>query len=468
MLDFLNKFLSPPIKAKQYNVTPNMENLLNRIIWGQFVNDLVVWYDGNQLEFINKGYQGNATVYAIVNKIANKASTVELNVFKPNSKSKQFKNLKQSGKDLDLAQSRVIKKGLDYVNESDDFYKLLRKPNKMQTFSEFLREYNIWKKVTGEVFIYGVGPGSDSRNFGKYTELVFLPSHLVELKLNTTGINLSDPVLGYKLSIGDQFITIPKEDVLHIKETNLTWDLNGAQLRGMPPLLAGKIALQKSNSGMESGAKSNENQGAKGIVSPNITNPELFLDAIQREKLDQQVELRVNGKANRDKVVTSGLPLQYTQIGLSPVAMDLIAGLQYDDEKLCGIFGVHPVLFRPTATRAELEVAQKALVTDVVIPELNLFEEKLAEWLNPKYKTNYKIDFDTSSFPELQPDLKLIMDAYKDKSTITTDELRVMLGFDEIGTDAAKSLWISNSFTPLDEAYDAGAADFGDFTGNNA
>ena len=125
-----------------------------------------------------------------------------------------------------------------------------------------------------------------------------------------------------------------------------------------------------------------------------------------------------------------------------------------------------PVLFRPTATRAELEVAQKALVTDVVIPELNLFEEKLAEWLNPKYKTNYKIDFDTSSFPELQPDLKLIMDAYKDKSTITTDELRVMLGFDEIGSEAAKSLWIGTNLMPLDEAFDQGSADFGDYTGN--
>jgi phage portal protein BeeE len=147
--------------------------------------------------------------------------------------------------------------------------------------------------------------------------------------------------------------------------------------------------------------------------------------------------------------------------------MDLIAGMQYDDEKLCGIFGVHPVLFRPTATRAELEVAQKALVTDVVIPELNLFEEKLAEWLNPKYKTNYKIDFDTSSFPELQPDLKLIIEAYGDNETVSKDELRTMLGFDEIGTPAAQTLWVSNNKTPLDEAYDAGAADFGDFTGTN-
>lgn len=465
MLEAIKQFLAPP-QTKDFRLTPNTENLLNKIIWGQFVNDLIVWYDGKQEKFIKEGYQKNAMVYAIVTKIADKASDCELQVFKENKKAKQYKSLKSTAKDLDIAKSRLVRKGLDYIPKSDPFHELLSKPNKRQSFAEFIKEVNTWLNVTGEVFIYGAGPGEESRNASKYQEMYCMPSHLVEIKMDTMLTNLSDPVLGYKLSIGDQWITIPKEDVLHIKLTNLEWDLNGSQLRGQSPLLAGMNTLMKNNLGIEAGAKSNKNQGAKGIVSPNINNPELFLDAVQREKLDQGVEKRINGTTNRDKVVTSGIPLQYTQIGLSPVAMDLIESLRYDDEKLCGLWGLHPVLFRPTATRAELEVAQKALVTDVVMPFLNLIERKLEEWLNPKFGTDYVIEFDTSSYPELQPDVKMIMDAYRDNATITKNELRVMLGFDEREEAGANTLWVGSNMMPIDQAMDMINPDFGDFTGN--
>lgn len=465
MIRAIKNYISP--KEKQFQlVTPNVENLLNKIIWGPFVNDLIVWYNADQKKFIEEGYQKNAMVYAIIRKIADKAKTADLQVFKPNGQkaAKDYRSKKYSTNEIQFAHSKIVKrKQMDFVQDSDPLATLLRNPNRKQSIEEFIDEVATWFYTTGEVFIYGVGPGEDSRNFGKYRELYCLPSHLVEIKMDTTGINLSDPVLGYKLSIGDQWITIPKEDVLHIKETTLEWDVNGSQLRGQPRLLAGAQTLLKNNLGTEAGAKSNKNQGAKGIVSPNVNNPELFLDSVQREKLDQGVEERINGTSNRDKVVASGLPLQYTQIGLSPVAMDLIASMNYDDEKLCGLWGVHPVIFRPTATRAELEVAQKSLVTDVILPFLNLLERKLESWLNPKFGTDYLIEFDVSSFPEMQPDVKLIMDAYKDNATITKNELRVMLGWDELQGEGVNTLWVDSNKMPIEEAVRSLAADFSDF-----
>ena len=466
MLKALKYLLSDnePQQKMLGRVTPNVENLLNRIIYGQFINDSVIWFDGKQEEFIKQGYQKNATVYAIVRKIADKVKTAELQVFKPNKEKNRFKSLKYSGKDLSFHHSKILKKEMEYVLESDMFYELLNKPNPRQSFTDFIDEAATWYYSTGEVFIYGVGPGEDSRNAGKYTEMYCLPSYLVEIVLDSNRANLSDPVLGYKLRLGDNTIIIPKEDVLHIKETNLEWDLNGSQLRGQPRLLAGANILLKNNLGVEAGAKSNKNQGAKGIVTPDIANPEYLLDPVQMEQLSQQVDKRVNGTANRDKIAVSGLPMKYSQIGLSAVAMDLIESLKYDDEKLCNLYGVHPVLFRPTATRAELEVAQKALVTDVVMPFLNIFERSLENWLNPVFGTNYSIDFDTSSFPELQPDVKLIMDAYRDNATITKNELRLMLGFSEIDSDGANTLWVKSSDVPIDEAMISLSADFSDFT----
>lgn len=467
MIRTIKEYLQPTVKAKE--LSPNIENLLNKIVWGPFINDLIVWYDGKQEHFIKDGYQKNAMVYAIIRKIADKSKTADLQVFKPAKQTtrKSYRSKKYSSDQLLFAQSKVTRvKEMDLVPDADPLRTLLAKPNSKQGSQQFLDEVATWFYTTGEVFIYGVGPGSDSRNSGKYSELVCLPSHLVTIKMDTTGINLQDPILGYKLTIGDQWITIPKEDVLHIKETNLQWDMNGSQLRGQPRLLAGDTVLMKNNLGIEAGAKSNKNQGAKGIVSPNVNNPELFLDSIQREKLDQSVESRINGTVNRDKVVTSGLPLQYTQIGLSPVAMDLIESLHYDDEKLCGLYGLHPVLFRPTATRAELEVAQKSMVTDVILPFLNLLEGELEGWLNPKFGTNHIIEYDVSSFPEMQPDVKMIMDSYRDNGTITKNELRVMLGWDELEGAGVNTLWIESNKLPIEEAMISGGGDFSDFTPN--
>jgi len=104
MLEAIKSFLGTPKTKNLQQVTPNTENLLNKIIWGQFVNDLVIFFDGKQEEFIKQGYQKNAMVYSIVTKIADKASECELQVFKKSTKAKEYKNLKYSAKDLNIAQ----------------------------------------------------------------------------------------------------------------------------------------------------------------------------------------------------------------------------------------------------------------------------------------------------------------------------------------------------------------------------
>jgi hypothetical protein len=56
------------------------------------------------------------------------------------------------------------------------------------------------------------------------------------------------------------------------------------------------------------------------------------------------------------------------------------------------------------------------------------------------------------------------MDAYRDNATVTKNELRVMLGFDELEEDGANTLWVGSNQIPLREAMDSISADFSDFT----
>jgi HK97 family phage portal protein len=458
MLGLIKQYLAnTETKNLQFTPTPNTENLLNRILLGQYLNNLIVWYDPTLQNIVDEGYRGNAMVYSIIRKISDKAKVAELQVFKATSNQKKYKSFKYHVDDIVRSQGRVFKKKeLELVEGNDDVHILIQRPNFRQSTSEFIDDCCTWWNTSGEIFIYGVGPEVGQRA-GKYSEMYVLPSHLMEIIQG----DMFNPIVGYKMAIGDQMIVFPAEDILHIKSFNPDWDIQGSQLRGQAPLLAGLKFLKKNNSGVQAGANSNENQGAKGLVSPSITNPEMYLDAVQMEEFRQGIDKRLNGTDNISKIIASGMPLQYTQIGLSPVALDLIAGLDYDDKKLCGLWGINPVIFEPTATQANLMHAQKALVTDVVMPFLNMLEQKLGEWINAKFKTDYVLDFDVTSYPELAPDVEKIINTYGKSIAFTPNELREMVGFDNSEYPGLDDHWITSSMVTVKEA--AINPDFSDF-----
>lgn len=457
------KILDSILKPKFYEPTRDGGNLLDRALLGFTMNNLIIMYDGKTETYIRKGYQGNAMVYSIIRKLSEKRKEAQLQVFKKKSgaKSNKYKSLKHSANVDNISKSLFFrKKEMDFVSERDPLAMLIAKPNPKQNTPQFLEDISHWWDISGEVFIYGFKP-ENGLNRGKVTYMYVLPSHLMEIIQG----DLVTPIKGYKLRIGDQTIVFPPEDILHIKTFNPEWSINGTQLRGQPPLLAGTNFLQKNNAGVMSGMRSNENDGAKGVISP---DGRLGAEAMMQqpdvlENTRQAIEKKINGLENKSKVIPTGLPMQYTQIGLSPQAMDLIKSLEYDDEKLCGIWGVNPVIFKPTATQANLEIAQKALVTDCCLPFLNMIEKELTDWLSPMYGGGYVLDFDTTSYAELQPDVERILNTYGKWYGVTANELRPMLGFDESEDPAMNMHWMPSNLIPSSEAIAGGGADFGDF-----
>jgi len=454
MIKALRNYINPQISS------PPDKNLLNEIVYPYFNNNgVIVWYDGTQQTFIDQGYKGNALVYSIIRKIADKGKVCPVYVFKKTGKEKKYKGAKYSAKELSRAQSLVFRtKELTDVPVSDPLKTLLESPNPRQTWSEFLSDMFTWYDTSGEVFIYGMTP-ENGLNKGKVQEMYVMPSNYVELVQGGT----FEPVRGYKLAIGNQSIEIPNSMVCHIKTTNLTWDLQGSQLRGQSPILAGLKTVQGNSESVTAQTNAYQNQGAKGIISPNVQNPEMWPTPAQREAIDNRVDERINGSANINRVVASSLPLRYDAIGLSPVALGIIESQNMSLQTLCGLWGLNPVLFQPNATNANLEGAQKALVTDVIMPRLQLFEEKLTEWLTVGYGGDYVIDFDTSSYAELQPDIELIFKTFGNSPAINLNELRTMVGFDESEYEGMNDHWISSSLVPLKDALNS-QADFVDFT----
>jgi hypothetical protein len=94
-----------------------------------------------------------------------------------------------------------------------------------------------------------------------------------------------------------------------------------------------------------------------------------------------------------------------------------------------------------------------------------MIEEKMTDWIKKSYGNDYVIDFDISSYSELQPDVQIILDTYGKSPYYTGNEVRSLLNWDASEDPAMDIHWIPQNLIPSSEAMGGGATDFVDFNG---
>jgi len=449
MIDLFSKLLNLEVQPQRRD-TEDL-NKLYKAFFGMYnFSGTVTWLDNKSQTFIDEGYKGNAMIYSVVNKIMMKDSEPILQAFKnkPDRKKKFNSATKYKNTPLAQAESRLyLKKELELV-ESSDITNLIKNPNKSQTWYSFFQDVSLYWRMTGEYFIYGIpiGIGRDSE---KFSQMFVLPSHLVEIVQG----DMFKPVLGYKFKIGDQSVEIGVENVLHVKTPNPTWNLQGSQLRGQSALLAGLKYLQKNNEAITSLYRAMQNEGAKGFVSPDMRNPEEWFSPEQLFSLKDSIQKGVEGAQNKNKISAFGVPLRYHDIGKTPTDLDTLKGLDYDFKIFCNLWGVNPAIFSDDPKYDNMLEAKKSLVTDVSMPFLNQFEQEFYRFLAPRYKGECdSLEFDTTVYSELQPDVKMILDTYGKSPAFTWNEVRVMLDWEEIEGEEGNIHWVPTNLIPAQDA----------------
>ena len=416
-------------------------------------NNPVVFYNFGQEDYIKRGYSQNAEVYKIIKKITDKCaiSVPYLYIDNGDVKSRKYRNFRQSSVATEHIKKNLwVAKALEYADEGEQLSKLLKQPNEYQSWIEMIELFRIFYFVQGEAFL--IRETADDK--GLAVSLSVAPANMMRHEVGGDG-QISRWILDLGRGKSRTFEGDDLKDVFQLKMANPNFDPSGTHLRGMSPLLAGLKYLQLDDYSLEAWLKSMQNEGAKGIVSPNHNNPDLWLTEPQVKATEERVEQKIHGAHNKNKVVVSGMPLQYTQIGLSPDALNIIQGMDAAQVRLCDLWGVPPVLFNPEPTYANQPVAAKRLVNDVILPYLNKEEDALNRWLVEPFaiaeNKKFIIDYDTSLFDELRPTDDEIK-ALERKTSL--NELRVMLGYDEYESgdkDPADMIFIQSGFVPLDD-----------------
>lgn len=430
-------------------VTSWFQSLFNRAtgwrIWNIGVREVLP--DINAERAITEGYNANSAVYSIIKADAEKFASIPRYVADAKKLAEKRRKVPLQFKSLIKAEAIVT----DSVKQTLD--KLLNRPNPYQGQAAFFKTVRSYYKTCGEAFIWlnrGETDGLDDGTIASMPvlEMYPLPSYRMEI--------VPDPenlwgVAGYILDAGGIKIPFKKSEIIHWKDTNLTFDtVTKEHLRGMPGLKPGAADLQQNNDATRSSIRMYKNDGSKGAM---------FNKDLSKATPTQETQIRnvIDRKINNNDVKGAVAALQgewgYIDLGKTSVDLELLKGKEMSMKQLCFLFGVPYTLFDPNTAWANSEWQQKNWVSNRIIPASTELDDELNRVLLRAFALEGKfiIQCDYSQLPEMQADMKALTEWLKEAWWITPNEKRDLMGYEKSDEPLMEEFWVPNGLTPMSQ-----------------
>lgn len=398
-------------------------------------NELTVYPEDSGERYIDKGYLRNDAVYSIVSKNAEKCSQV--NLYHLSIKREERKTAQEY---LQLTKGPVNDKVIKEMGRmrktmTDDkiidspLQKLLSKPNRQQTQSEWIEDIVGLRELQGEGNIWlNILEGQK-----RPIEIMNIPKN--QLLLVSDGY---DPwkIIAYEFILSGNTYRWNTDRVIMWKYSNpITRDaVSLAHLRGLAPLHAGIVLTQGMNEADIRVATSNKNGGASGLA--------YRTDLLKEPTVEQRVDMRsqfnsaVNSNEMANKIAILGGQWGYLNFAVSAKDQQLLEQYGVGFKRLCRIFKTPAGIFdEGNSTYDNQREWNRNWIYSKVSPIMYGLAGKLNDSLLPKFDLDperHIIDCDISILPELATDLKEQVAALKDATWLSDNEKRAASGFDKL------------------------------------
>ena len=418
MASLLDRFKNLISKNAQQTATE-----YNRAIYN-WLGESIVWNPENDDSYITEGYRKNSTIYSLVNLITKAATTIPFQVYEKTNENdyKRYKAMTSGTFDASTIHKAAMLQKRSLVELQDtELHKLLERPNPAQSYNSWITELIAFGKLTGNRYIYGIGPDTGA-NVGKYTELYVMPSQIMEI---VSG-GIMKPVSKYKIEYNGTY-EIDASEICHIKDFNPYYDGTGSHLYGQSPLRAGLRSLTTNNEAVQTGVKYLQNQTARGL----LMSDEGDINEVQAQQLKDKFRKQFQGSDNAGDVIITPKKLSWVNFGLNAADVSLIEQYNASIKDLCNIYNVPVQLLNNTdsASYNNMKEAKKALYQNAVIPELLKIKDELNRWLAPKFGDKLCIEFDFSVIPELQEETDKVVDQLTKAWWLTPNEKRAAMNY---------------------------------------
>lgn len=402
---------------------------------------VVNWFGDSAGSLLKKGYMGNVHVFTATRVYTNKAKVAPYLLSKIKNKGKlvKYEQFIRSKDDTHRLEAlRVKDQALEEI-ESHELLNLLNKPNNYQSATEFRESILGFYKVLGEAFVYGIGPINGS-NKGKFKELHVIPPTMIEPVFSNNSL---DPISHYRLSIDGKYEKIEKEFVYHFK----TWNPVD-RMRGLSPLHVGNKTLKRNESNHTAMTKAFENGGVAHLLSSESDTRPLTQE--QMDLINERLLAKLKGPENYQNIQATNGMVKATKIGESPADLKLIESDIHDRGIIASLLGIDPILVgdKNGSSYSNQEQAYKALVTNLIMPDLITLGEGLSNWLLPRYGDNLHLTFDTTVYAELAPDLKLLVAVYG-QPLLTENEKRSVFNWDASEMPGMNDVYLKSGLVPM-------------------
>lgn len=339
--------------------------------------------------FIIKSYGSNPYVFNVVDRICEKAISI---------------------------QKELVNANTDNFLNNSQLATILERPNHYEGMKGFLYRYYANYLSWGEVFVI---KGRDPIVEGGVSEIFVPNAYNVVINQDANGQLLSYDVCSY-----DNTIRYSIEEVLHVKRPNIT----NETLRGFSILQANRKVWITSNEILESEAFLHKNKGASGI---------LYSDGLpltpEEQRQNQKAFDRMSTGVNFAKTVVVNKKLGYHRLGLG--ANDL-KSVESNLDKLrvtCSAFNAPSVLFgdTSTATYNNMKEAKTSFILDAVLPIVEHLDKELINWLSGMLSlkgVEWKV-IKESIYELSQPNIELSQKIVNEVNAgiITPEEAKILL-----------------------------------------
>lgn len=391
---------------------------------------------------ITDGYNANAAVYSIIETDAEKFASIPRYVV--DAKSLEEKSRKLPMRYKAYAQGKKIE---------NDLTKLLNRPNPYQGQAAFFKTIRSYYKVCGEAFIWinrGDTEGMTDTQIATTPVLEMYPLPSYRMKVVPDPDNMYG-ILGYILQAGSGDIPLRKDEVIHWKSTNLTFDLSTREhLRGMTPFKPGSSILQTNNDATHSSIRMYQNDGAKAAIF-NKTNNKMTPQ--QESDIRSVIDRKINNNDVKGAVAALNGEWGVVDLSKSSVDMELLEGKRLSFQELCALLGPPYHLFNPSVTRDNLEYSQRYWVSNKIIPASKELDDELNRVLLRAFKLEGRaiIQCDYMALPEMQEDLAKLSEWLMKTWPIYPNEVREALGYEKSTDPLMDEPWVPQSLTPMSQ-----------------
>ena len=251
--------------------------------------------------------------------------------------------------------------------------KLLRQPNPLQSWSEFVALIDVVRQVYGEVFVHAVVP----EGFGVQdaSALWVINPRYIDIELSGKMYlqsQLDDIIEGYYLSDGINKTKLNAGDVLHIRDISQNIGFCNDNVRGISRLVGLENTVKNIIMAEEAVYALNKDRGAQGMLvnkSKDVAGS-IPMTPEEKKRIQTDYKMRYGLQQDRDKIIITNADLEWKQLTFNVRDLMLFEGMEYDIQRLADAFDYPYELLSSTkgVTYANRLEAKRDYYQNTIIP----------------------------------------------------------------------------------------------------